>query len=201
MSSSKKISVPPHLGVSFGILAASTAAIFIRFAQDDAPSIVIATYRLFFASVILLPILFTRYRNELKRIRRIHIIHAVVAGFFLAIHFATWITSLEFTSVASSVVLVSTAPLFVSILSPIFLRESVHKTLRYGLILSLVGTVIVAINDACYFTEGFRCPSLETFLGGNAIKGDVLALLGAFSGAGYILVGTIPSWYSSNSKS
>jgi len=189
MASLRKISVPPHLGVSFGILSASTAAIFIRFAQDDAPSLVIATYRLLFASVILLPILFTRYRKDLKKIHRTHLLHALGAGFFLAIHFATWITSLEFTSVASSVVLVSTAPLFVSLLSPIFLGESVHKTLRYGLVLSFIGTVIVAINDVCNFTGSVICPSLGTLIIGSAIKGDVLALLGAISGAGYILIG------------
>jgi drug/metabolite transporter (DMT)-like permease len=189
MSPKRNFFIPPPLGISFGILASSTAAILIRFAQDDAPSLVIAAYRLFFASVLLLPLLLTRYRKDLKKMDRSHLILAMFAGFFLAIHFATWITSLEFTSVASSVVLVSTAPLFVSILSPVFLGEAIHKTLRYGLVLSLFGTIIIAISDACTFTAGFSCPSPETFLTSEAIKGDLLALLGAISGAGYMLIG------------
>ena len=189
MASVRKIPVPPHLGITLGILASSTAAIFIRFAQNDAPSLVIAAYRLTFASIFLLPILFTQYRKELRKINRVSMLLAISAGFFLAIHFATWITSLEYTSVASSVVLVSTSPLFVSLLSPLLLKEPVHKTLRYGLLFSLIGTVLVAINDVCIVVDGFICPSLRTFLSSLAIKGDLLALLGAMSGAAYMLIG------------
>ena len=189
MSPKRNFFIPPPLGISFGILASSTAAILIRFAQDDAPSLIIAAYRLFFASVLLLPLLLTRYRKELKNIDRNHFLLAIFAGFFLAIHFATWISSLEFTSVASSVVLVSTAPLFVSILSPIFLHEAIQRTLRYGLLLAFMGTIIVAISDACTLSNGFSCPPVETFLSSEAIKGDLLALLGAISGAGYMLIG------------
>jgi len=189
MSMPRKIAIPPHLGITLGILASSTAAILIRFAQNDAPSLVIAAYRLSLASIFLLPLLFTRHRSDLKNIHRNHLLLAIVAGFFLAIHFATWITSLEFTSVASSVVLVSTAPLFVSILSPVFLKESIHKALRYGLLLSLIGTLIVAFNDACNLTDKLICPSLETFVSSDAIKGDSLALIGAISAAGYLLIG------------
>lgn len=189
MSSDNNTTIPPHLGITFGILAASTAAIFIRIAQQDAPSLVIAAYRLGFASIILVPILFTRYREELKSISPSNLMLSLISGFLLAIHFATWITSLEFTSVASSVVLVSTAPLFVSILSPFFLNETVHVRLRFGLVLALTGTIVVAINDACMLSQGLNCPPINTFFSSGALKGDFLAILGAISGAGYVMIG------------
>jgi drug/metabolite transporter (DMT)-like permease len=107
----------------------------------------------------------------------------------LAIHFATWITSLEFTSVASSVVLVSTSPLFVSILSPIFLREPIQRSLRNGLVLSLMGTFIVGLSDACNTINGLHCTSFESIFSDQAIKGDFLALLGAIAGAIYLMIG------------
>jgi drug/metabolite transporter (DMT)-like permease len=179
----------PQLGLALGVLSSSTAAILIRFAQKDAPSLVIAAYRLILASMILLPIVILYQREDLKQFNRSRFILAALAGVFLAIHFATWITSLEFTSVASSVVLVSTSPLFVSLFSPLFLGESIHRKLRNGLLLSLMGTIIVGLSDACYFENGLYCPSIEDFFTAQAIKGDFLAVLGAISGAAYLLIG------------
>jgi drug/metabolite transporter (DMT)-like permease len=186
---STRKSIPPHLGLTVGVLASSTAAILIRFAQRDAPSLVIAAYRLTFASLILLPIVLLSERQELKKFNRKRLILTAGAGFFLAIHFATWITSLEYTSVASSVVLVSTSPLFVAIFSPLLLGESIHKRLRLGLLLSLFGTVIVGLGDVCQYKAGLQCPSIETFLSAQALKGDLLAFLGAIAGAGYMMIG------------
>lgn len=179
----------PHLGLTGGVLAASTAAILIRFAQTDAPSLVIAAYRLTFASIILLPLVLLRDRDELKKLSRRQFFLAAAAGFFLAIHFVTWITSLEYTSVASSVVLVATSPLFVAILSPLLLSEPIHQKLRQGLLLSLIGAVIVGLSDVCYFDEGLHCPPLQSFLTAQSVKGDLLALGGAITGAAYILIG------------
>ncbi len=181
--------IPPHLGLTIGVLSSSTAAILIRFAQKDAPSLIIAAYRLSIASIILLPIVFLRQRDEFKQFNRYRFILAAIAGVFLALHFATWISSLEFTSVASSVVLVSTSPIFVSIFSPIFLGESIHRKLVYGLLLSLIGTAIIGLSDACVLENGLHCPSIKSFFDTQAIKGDLLALLGAITGAGYLLIG------------
>src|SRR5574341_1453304 len=94
------------LGLVAAILAVSTASIFIRFAQADAPSLVIAALRLTFATLMLAPIALTRYRTELKSLTRNETTLGIVSGLFLAIHFGTWISSLEYTSVASSVVFV-----------------------------------------------------------------------------------------------
>lgn len=189
MPNQQRKSIPPILGLSLGIFASSTASIFIRYAQQDAPSLVIAAYRLVLATVILLPILLLRDRASLARLRGKTLQLAVLAGFFLALHFASWISSLEYTSVASSVVFVSTSPLYVALLSQFFLGEQINPTLRYAIALALLGTLLIALSDACSLEGRFQCPPLQTFFAGSAIKGDLLALGGGLTGAGYILIG------------
>jgi drug/metabolite transporter (DMT)-like permease len=113
-----------------------------------------------------------------------------VSGVCLAIHFATWISSLAYTSVASSVVLVSIAPLFVALLSPLLLQERVTLPAAAGLLLALAGTLVIASPDACPDPGGgLACPPLETLLSGRAIRGDLLALAGAATIAGYMMIG------------
>jgi drug/metabolite transporter (DMT)-like permease len=179
------------LGLLAGIAAASTAAIFIRFAQaEGAPSIVIATARLTIASLILAPFALTRYRSELQQLTRREWILGLLSGVFLALHFASWISSLEYTSVASSVVLVSTTPLWVAIFAPLILRERVGVYAGVGLFLAMVGGVIVGLADVCSWQAGgLVCPALQTFFAGKAFLGDLLALAGAWMAAGYMLVG------------
>ncbi|MEI7846046.1 MAG: DMT family transporter [Chloroflexota bacterium] len=177
------------LSILGGIFAVSTSSIFIRFANKDAPSLVIAAYRLTLASLILAPIALTRHRSEIFSLTRKEIILGLISGFFLALHFATWISSLEYTSVASSVVLVTTTPLWVGLLSPLFLREPSGKPVIIGMILALVGGVIVGISDTCSWQLGLICPPFSTFLHGSAFFGDLLALCGALMAAGYIMIG------------
>jgi len=179
------------LSLLAGISASSTAAIFIRFAQHEgAPSIVIAAARLTIASVILAPFALTRYRPDLRKLSRREWILALLSGLFLALHFASWITSLEYTTVASSVVLVSTTPLWVALLAPLVLRERLGTAAVVGLILALTGGVIVGLSDACAWHAGvLSCPPVKTFFGGTAFLGDFLALAGAWMAAGYMLVG------------
>lgn len=181
--------IPPALALGLGILAASTSSIMIRFAQNEAPSLVIAAYRLGLATLVLLPLFFLRHRHELSEMSRRQIGLALFSGLFLAVHFGTWITSLEFTTVASSVVLVQTSPLFVTIVSPFMLKERPNRAILFGLLLALLGSLIVGISDACLWMEGLRCPSFGTFTTGKAIRGDLLALAGAVAGAGYLLIG------------
>jgi drug/metabolite transporter (DMT)-like permease len=204
----KRPFISPKLAISLGILAASTASIFIRFAQaDGVSSLVIAAWRLSLASLILAPLALLRYGAELRALTRRDLTLALLSGIFLAIHFATWITSLEYTSVASSVVLVSTAPLWVAILAPITIREQVKRPVLIGMGLALVGVTIVGISDSCTLRlnsgqalqmnsgqafNGFTslaCPPLSEFVGGTAFIGDLLALVGALTVAGYLLIG------------
>ena len=169
--------VPPLLAVLFGILAASTAAIFIRYAQDYAPSLVIAAWRLSLASLVLTPLALTRRRAELTSLSRREVGLALLSGLFLALHFATWITSLEYTTVASSVVLVSTTPLWVALLSPFTLREPITRLRAVGMLVALTGGGIVGLSDS-----GESAAS-------NPLLGDALALVGAVMGASYVILG------------
>lgn len=178
------------IAIVIAILAVSTASIFIRFAQmDGAPSLVIAALRLTFATMLLAPLALIRHRDEIKRLTQTEWLLAVSSGIFLAVHFATWITSLEFTSVASSVVFVSTGPLWVALLSPMLLKEHVSRTAIIGLGLALVGGTIIGLSDACVWDAGLACPALADVLQGPAMWGNFLALAGAWTVTGYLIIG------------
>ena len=178
---------PPVVAVlALAVLAASFSSIFIRFAQSEASSLVISAYRLAIATLLLSPILLFRYRGEVRSLGRDNIRLSLVAGIFLALHFGTWITSLEYTSVASSVVLVQTTPLMVAALSPLLLGEQISRFLLVGLLIATLGSLIVGISDAC---GAGGCLPLDELFRGNAIRGDLLALAGAAAGAGYVIVG------------
>ncbi|MCX6082970.1 MAG: DMT family transporter [Chloroflexi bacterium] len=177
------------LAILGGIIAVSTSSIFIRFANKEAPSLVIAAYRLTFAIIILAPLALSRYRTEILALTRRERLLGLLSGFFLALHFATWISSLEYTSVASSVVLVTTTPLWVALLSPIILHEPSGKPVMIGMLLALVGGCIVGLSDTCVWQVNLVCPPISTFIHGTAFFGDFLALCGALMAAGYIIIG------------
>ena len=157
------------------VIAVSTAAIFIRIAQSEANTIAIAAWRLIFASLIISPYALKKHKNEIKSLNKKQWIYAIVSGILLAIHFLTWIKSLELTTVAVSVVLVTTNPLFVAIISHFFLGEKITKKILAGLILAFTGSIIIAISDLGQ--------------GVHRLLGDVLALTGSLSVAGYFLIG------------
>ena len=177
------------LGLLTAILAVSTASILIRFAQADAPSLVIAALRISFASLVLAPIALLRHRDELASLTRRELGLALLSGLFLAVHFATWISSLEYTTVASSVVFVSTGPLWVALVSPLLLKEHLGRAALVGLTLALLGGTIVGLADACVWNNGLACPSLSTALQGRAMWGNFLALAGAWAVTGYLVIG------------
>jgi drug/metabolite transporter (DMT)-like permease len=169
-------------------LAVSSASIFIRYAQaDGAPSLVIAAYRLTMAALILLPIVLWRHRDELRRLTRRDLLMVSASGAFLGAHFGTWISSLAYTTVANSVVLVSTAPLFVALIAALFLRERLTRPVQIGLAVALMGSVIVGVSDACRPQTG--CPPPGEFLRGEDFLGDMLALAGAVTVAAYLIIG------------
>ena len=177
------------LGLLSAILAVSTASIFIRFAQREAPSLVIAALRLTFATLLLAPITLTCYRDELRSLKRRELLLGLLAGFFLAIHFATWISSLEFTTVASSVVFVSTGPLWVALLSPMLLNERLARAAIIGLALALLGGTVIGLSDVCSWNHGLSCIHLTNSMQGRAIWGNFLALTGAWAVTGYLIIG------------
>jgi drug/metabolite transporter (DMT)-like permease len=186
----KKPITSPYLGLLMGIAAVSTASLLIRLAQVEAPSFVIAAGRLTIASLIIGLFAWSSLRVELPKQSRRTMLLLVLAGLFLGLHFATWITSLEYTTVASSVVIVTTAPLWVAIFSPIILKEKINSWIVIGLIVSLAGSVIVGLNSACSFTSGqLVCQPFFAITSGRMFIGNILALLGAFLSAGYLIVG------------
>ncbi len=156
-----------------GLIAISFASIFIKLC--NAPSLIIAAYRLTIASVFYIsftrirsgPILVAYSKSQLKIV--------LYSGIFLTIHFATWITSLKFTSVASSVVLVQSAPIFVALGSFIVLREKPSKLMLLGILIALSGSIIISAHDF----------SLDR----NSLVGNLLAMAGAIGAAGYLLAG------------
>jgi drug/metabolite transporter (DMT)-like permease len=190
MNSPEKPRFPPQLVLVLGIFAVASASLLIRFAQAEVPSLVIAAYRMGISGLILIPFAIPRHSSELRALSRRDLLLAAFAGLLLAGHFATWILSLEFTSVASSVVLVTTNQLWVALLAPFVLKERLTSLIIIGLLVALAGTIVIGLSDACQqATAGLTCPPISEFLQGKAFWGDLLALAGAWTGAGYILIG------------
>lgn len=157
-----------------GVIALSFASILIKLC--DAPAMVIASYRLTFAAFFFIASARLRKRNPFSLFSRRDWLIAGLSSLFLSLHFATWITSLKYTTVAISVVLVSTAPIFVALGSVIFLRERPQKWMIAGIGVTLVGCIIMS-------SVNFEA------IGEHALGGSLLALVGAVGGAGYFLAG------------
>jgi len=154
-----------------GILAISTASIFIKLC--DAPALTIAAYRVGVASLVLIP--FVAHRGTWRKWEWNHLRGCILSGFFLSLHFAFWIASLKYTSVASSVVLVTTHPIFVGVGARLFLQERLSFNLILGIVLSVLGGGLIGYGDMA--------------LSKQALYGDGLALLGAVAASGYLMMG------------
>ena len=163
----------PYVALFVGVLSVSFAAIFIRLA--DAPPLVIATYRLAIASAILIPIASMKSRKSLNKLSRREILLILLSSVFVALHFGLWITSLSYTSIASSVVLVTAHPAFVAIISYFLWGERVNKLTIGGIVVAFLGVILVNYG-------GF------TF-GSPAILGDLLALTAGFVMGAYLIIG------------
>jgi drug/metabolite transporter (DMT)-like permease len=184
------LGMPPIFILVLGVLAVSTSSIFIRFAQNDAPSLVIAAYRLTLASLLLSPIALFRQRSVLSSLTRREMFLAFASGIFLALHFASFITALEYTTVTSSVVLATSTPLWVAALAPLILKEPMNRYLLIGMVMALVGSTIVGLSDTCAFNlNGINCPPLANFLEDQSLLGNFLALFAAWMAVGYIMIG------------
>lgn len=175
MERSASLPVPPRAKavLPIGLIAISFASILIKIC--DAPPLIIAAYRLGLATLALLLFTLPRTIREFLQLGWREILASVLAGVFLCFHFAFWITSLKYTSVASSVIFVTTNPIFVALASALFLRERISLTLLFSILLAVLGGVIIAWGD---WDQGQ----------GN-LYGDFLALLGAMMATGYLLVG------------
>ena len=163
-----------------GLLATSIAAIFIRLAQGtEIPSLVIAASRLTIAALVITPITLHRYQDHVRQLTRRDFALISTAGLFLAIHFITWISSLEFTSVLISSVLVSTSPLWIALLEQIFLKSRLSRFVFIGLLAAVAGGIIISLPVGDHAVS----------LGSSPLMGSVLSLAGAAGFAVYLVIG------------
>jgi drug/metabolite transporter (DMT)-like permease len=166
--------LPPALVLAVAVLAMSWAGPLVRF--TTAPALAVSAWRLLFSTAFILCVLAFRpaaWRGVHLGPRDLAL--ATLAGALLALHFWTWIASLSFTTVASSVVLVSMQPLFVAVLSVTLLRERPARAQWAGIGVAVAGAAIIGWGDFG--------------LGSRALFGDALALIGAVFAAGYYVIG------------
>ncbi len=163
-----------------GVLIVSTASILIRWAQaEGVPSLAIAAWRLTLASLVLLPLVWIKAGVEVRAVPRGRLMLAAASGGFLALHFASWIASLQYTSVASSVALVTTNPIWIALFSVLVLRERMPALRITAVALALAGSGVILWADTGVTTTSAPQPAL----------GNTLALIGSLTVCGYLLIG------------
>jgi drug/metabolite transporter (DMT)-like permease len=162
-----------HVVLALGVICVSFAALLIRLAE--APPLVIAAYRLCLASIVVVPLGLSRSRLQLRRLSGKEVLLMIAAGAFLAVHFALWITSLSYTSVATSVVLVTASPIFLAIASRFLFGQRLSRQAIAGIVVSLAGGVFISYGN--------------WQLGPRPLEGALLAVGGALAVSGYLLIG------------
>ena len=135
----------PYLTLSLAVVFVSFGAILVRLAA--APPLAVSFYRVALASVLLLPFAGRDARRSWAALDGRQRLLLIGSGLALALHFATWIASLSYTTVASSVLLVNTAPLFAIALSRVFLRERPSATVLAAIPLAFLGAALIAYGD------------------------------------------------------
>ncbi|MGE7691560.1 DMT family transporter [Lysinibacillus sp. NPDC097214] len=169
----EKPKIHPYIPIFIGVISVSLSAIFVKLANAEAG--VIAFYRMLFSVLIMAPLFFWKYTNEVKQLRIRDWLFSSVAGIFLAFHFILWFESLNYTSVASSTVLVTLQPLFAFVGTYFFFKENITlKTIFAGAI-AIIGSILISWGD-------FK-------LSGTAFYGDMLALIACALVTAYFLFG------------
>jgi drug/metabolite transporter (DMT)-like permease len=163
----------PFIALIIGVIAVSASAVFVKLTTAPAP--VIAFYRLFFSTVLIAPLFLIKSLGEVKLMSKKDWLFSSISGVFLAFHFILWFESLNYTSVASSVVLVTLQPLFAFIGTYLFFKEKVSKIAVVSGGVAIVGSVIISWGD-------FQ-------ISGLALFGDMLALAACAMITAYLLFG------------
>lgn len=172
--------VPPLAALVVAVLAVSTSAILVEY--SGAPSLVKAFYRVLFTTLVLLPLALGRDadRRAFRRLRGRDLLVAVASGAALALHFASWFESLRWTSVAASVTLVQSQPVFVAVGAWVLLDERVTRGGAVGIVVALVGAALLA---------GGGSLSGAALRSARPVFGNGLALVGALCYTVYVLAG------------
>ncbi len=168
----------PYIALFISIVSVSFAAILIKLSSVN--SLSIAFYRLLFTILFIIPfvVFFKKTRIEIKEIPRKTLFIMISIGIILAAHFAFWITSLNYTSVASSVILVTAHPILVGPVSHFFFKEKLSIINSIGIIASVLGVVVLVIGNIQ--------PGIKTI---DTLEGNILAILGGVMAGLYILGG------------
>ncbi len=168
----------PYVILAIGLFMVSWSSIFIRLASS--PPLVTAFWRLLlsFLGMVILSKAFNQ-TSEFRDIPKSYYKFFALSGFFLALHFASWFISLSYISVAASVTIVDSAPLFVVIGGYLVLKEKINKFQGLGIIISIIGGIIIGLSD----NSGSIIQNFDPVLGNS------LALVGAITVSGYLLIG------------
>ena len=183
-----RVSSPPPRWLPFvvlgvGLLAISFGAILARLAQGAGlPSLAIAALRLGLAALIVSPLALWQSRRALLSMTSRQLRLTLGAGFFLAVHFASWISSLEYTSVASSTALVTTNLLWIAIAAYLFSGEKPGRLMALGMVVSLGGSLLIFWSDS-------GNSSSRGAPGSNPLLGNALAVFGSWCFSAYLLIG------------
>ena len=159
------------LAVAVAVVAVGTSAIMIMYAGSG--PLTVAFYRLLFSTLMLLPYVAIFERDAIGGLDRKDVVRLAAVGLVLALHFSLWITSVKLTSVANSVVLVTTHPLFVAAISAAFLGE---RSPKYALLGGLIAGIGVGVMFAGDLSTG-------------GLWGDAMAFGGAIAAGTYIVAG------------
>ena len=165
--------INPYVGLFIGVAAVSTSAIFVKLVT--APAGVTAFYRLFFSVLIMLPLFWIKHKSEVRFITKRDWRIMFASGVLLAFHFILWFESLNFTSVASSTVLVTMQPLFAFLGAYLFFKEASTKVAVISAGIAIIGSIIISWGD-------FK-------ISGMAFWGDVLAIIACAFITFYFLFG------------
>ncbi|MDR0653501.1 MAG: DMT family transporter, partial [Synergistaceae bacterium] len=164
--------IPPTV-LAIGVICISFGAIFARYA--DSPALVKSAYRVGLSAAVAVPLAVIFHWREYLGLSRREVCLNILSGLFLALHFATWITSLDYTSVASSVILVDTIPIWTAVFNLAFGVARPSRTMWFCVFLSVVGAAIVGYGDISFDKR--------------ALYGDALAVAGGAAAAAYIICG------------
>lgn len=162
-----------NLLMFLAILATSTGSIFAKAA--DAPALAVSAYRLGLSALIVVPAALIRTKGQSAPLSSKDWRDGILSGVALALHFAFWISSLDYISIASCVVLVNSTPLWVAIAAPFATGDKMTKKTAAAVAVAVTGAVIIGFGD---FSSG-----------PEAWKGDGLALAGAVTLTAYLLLG------------
>lgn len=163
----------PYLPLALAVLLVSFGSVLIRLAA--APALAVSFYRIGLAALCMAPFAVGGVRSSWTNLSPRRRVTLLVSGAALAVHFATWVASLSYTSVAASVLLVNTAPLFAVGFSWAFLRERASPVVLLAIALALAGAGLIAFGD---WTGS-----------AGSLGGIVLALVGAVTLAAYHVIG------------